>query len=275
MIRFILRWGGIGLLIAAVGFGLWWANRDNGPELPGLEPIPHWVHNTVARQIADEWIVGAGTESVAILPVVGDPTDALRVRIGRTLEAEHGLDVSYPNAAVAPTSWLEGALDQWVPMLASASSRPEAMLVATVARHRDDRDETSLAVDWSQRSVEEPAQLISAGTAESQLRKSVTEPEYLRWSILAWGSGSRFLMWLAVGLGLPILATRWWVSGLKRESNAVNGALLLLVALPGTAAGWLLTGFGTGAVGAGLTVVAAATAFAFAFLYLTWVEEAR
>ena len=272
---FMLRWGGIGLLIAAIGFGLWWANRDSGPELPGLEPIPHWVHNTVARQIADEMVVGAGTRSVAVLPVVGDPTDALRIRIGRTLESERGLEVSYPNVEVAPSTWLEGAIDQWVPVLAKASSRPDAMLVATVARHRDDAEESSLAVDWSQRSVANPDALVSAGTAESQLRKSVVEPEYLRWSILAWGSGSRFLMWLAVGLGLPILATRWWMSGLKRESNAVNGALLVLVALPGTLAGWLLTGFGTGAIGAGLTVVAAVAAFAFAFFYLTWVEEAR
>ena len=62
---------------------------------------------------------------------------------------------------------------------------------------------------------------------------------------------------------------------LKEESNLLNAVMLVVFAVPGIVAAWVLTAFGHGWSGTGLTLLAVAASCAYSFGFLTLVEDRR
>lgn len=86
---------------------------------------------------------------------------------------------------------------------------------------------------------------------------------------------ARVAVWALLFGAAPLAALPWIRRTLARESNRRNALLVLAVAAPAAAGGWVLTGFADEWVGAILTLASAGAAMFYSYHFCTRVEALR
>ncbi|MGE3165808.1 MAG: hypothetical protein AB7O52_12960 [Planctomycetota bacterium] len=270
--------GGVLVAVAAAGGSvLLFSRRD---PLPALGRLQDLVYQRVTEQLTSQVVAPPGTERLLIPPIARDATEALRARVGRATEQRTGLTVLLPkrdesvaddfSAVVGSTlgSWKSKIVAEWT------GEKPELVLACRVVDLVNDDERVRLDVEWEQQWVAS-GEPLAGGKVTEEVTRSWSNRDYARAAITDSSAALRLGLWLAVLVIPSLLLTRWIRRVLREESNARNAALVLAVALPGCVAGWVLTGFGVGWFGGGLTLLAAAASGGYSFAYCSWIEDLR
>lgn len=270
--------GGVLLAIGGAGAGVLLFSRRE--PLPELGRIPDLVYQRVIDQLVSQVVAPPGTERLLIPPIGRDANEALRARLARETEDRTGLEVMLPKrdesvsddltsvVGAVVRSWKEKIVAEWT------GEKPELLIACRVVDLVDDDDRMRLVVEWEQQWLAS-GEPLSGGTITEEVPRSWANGDYARAAISDSSAALRLGLWLAVLVIPSLFLTRWIRQVLREESNLHNAALVLVFAVPGCVAGWILTGFGAGWLGGGLTLLAVAASGAYSFAYCSMVEELR
>lgn len=266
--------------LAALGGGLLLFFGGREP-LPELDRLPNLVYTRVVERIASEVQAPAASERLLIPPIARDPQDALRARIARSVEDRRGLEVQVPKReelgaesdvlaviGAQVRDWKKRIVAEWT------GDKPDLVLVASVRELQNDDDRIRLSVEWQQQKMAS-GEPLAGGELVEEIPKSLFNMDYSRARIADSSGTLRVGIWLAVLIVPPLLLLTFVKRVLREESNLHNALMVLAFAVPGCVAAWILTAFGAGWMGGGLTLLATAVSVAYSFFFCTAVEELR
>ncbi len=267
----LLLLGGLGVAGAAL---VWHGSKEPPPELPTLVDF---VYEQAVNQIVENVTVPTGKNIIGLHDIPGDGNDALRLRLLRKLNRRGGLEallIQEPESSNYKEKII-AVLRSWAPESLGGKKPPEINvdLYARIVDFQDNDDRVRLEVEWAEGYSE--GALLAKGRPAVELEKSLFSFDYMQLSIGESSRFWRFLSWSLLVMMPPFLFLPVIRRGLKEDSNFVNAGMLLAFAVPGIIAGWVLSAFGQGFVGGGLTLLAMLASATFAFCFLTLVEHSR
>lgn len=269
------------VLLALVGGGIAALALSRREPAPELDRLPALVYSRAVDQVVTEVVAPPQTERMMIPPIPRDASEALRTRLAHEVEDRLGFEVMLPKrdetsndedltamVGALVRSWKEKIIAEWT------GEKPEVLLVSRVKELTDDDERLRLVIEWEQQWVAS-GEPLAGGVVKEEIAKSWFDADYARASISDSSASMRFGIWLAVLVlpGLLLVSTIKKV--LREESNSHNALLVLAFAIPASVSAWILTAFGAGWFGGGLTLLAIAASGAYSFLFCTMVEELR